>query len=45
MTNKHASKRHCLVGKLRPKAKDSKKRNKALARERKLALKLSREEK
>lgn len=45
MTNKHASKRHCLVGKTRPKAKDSKKRNKALARERKALLKVSRETK
>ncbi len=42
MTNRHASKRHCLVGKKRPKASEGKKRNKALARERKAVLIASR---
>jgi len=35
MTNKHASKQHCLVGNIRPKSKLRKRRNKALARARK----------
>lgn len=34
MTNKHASKQHCLVGNLRPKSKQSKRDQKAAARER-----------
>jgi len=34
MTNKHASKQHCLVGNIRPKSKLRKRRNKELARER-----------
>lgn len=36
MTNKSSSKQHCLVGNIRPKSKDGKRRNKALARERRL---------
>ncbi len=35
MTNKHASKQHCLVGNIRPKSKLRKRRNKAKANERK----------
>lgn len=35
MTNKHASKQHCLVGNIRPKSTLAKRRNKAKARVRK----------
>lgn len=34
MTNKHASKQHGLVGNIRPKSSDSKKKNKEGARQR-----------
>ncbi|MFH1218784.1 MAG: hypothetical protein V1679_03005 [Candidatus Peregrinibacteria bacterium] len=34
MTNKHASKQHCLVGNIRPKSKLRKRRNKAKAKAR-----------
>ncbi len=36
MSNKHASKQHCLVGNIRPKSKLSKRANKAKARVRRL---------
>jgi len=32
MTNKHASKQHCLVGNIRPKSTQTKRENKADAR-------------
>ena len=37
MSNKHASKQHCLVGNNRPKSKLRKRKNKAKARERREA--------
>ena len=39
MTNKHASKQHCLVGRGRPKSKDRKRLNKEKARTRKAEVK------
>jgi len=38
MTNKSSSKQHGLVGNIRPKSKLRKRRNKALAKERKLKI-------
>ena len=38
MTNKSSSKQHGLVGNIRPKSKLRKRRNKALAKERKMAI-------
>jgi len=37
MSNKHASKQHCLVGNIRPKSKLRKRKNKAKARARREA--------